>query len=103
MSETVLTDIFFTNFDLHPLLQQGLDEAGCTRCTPIQALTLPVALAGRDVAGQAQTGTGKTAAFLVALIQRLLTRPALPERGPTDPRAVVIAPTRELAIQIDKD
>jgi ATP-dependent RNA helicase RhlB len=103
MSQTVLTDTFFTNFELHPLLQQGLDEAGFTRCTPIQALTLPVALAGRDVAGQAQTGTGKTCAFLVALMNRLLTRPAVAGRKDSDPRALVIAPTRELAIQIDKD
>ncbi|WP_430387330.1 DEAD/DEAH box helicase [Dyella sp. 20L07] len=103
MSQTVLTDTFFTNFDLHPLLQQGLDEAGFTRCTPIQALTLPVALAGRDVAGQAQTGTGKTCAFLVAMMNRLLTTPAVAERKDSDPRALVIAPTRELAIQIEKD
>jgi ATP-dependent RNA helicase RhlB len=103
MSQTVLTDTFFTNFELHPLLQKGLDEAGFTRCTPIQALTLPVALTGRDVAGQAQTGTGKTCAFLVALMNRLLTRPAVAERKDSDPRALVIAPTRELAIQIDKD
>jgi ATP-dependent RNA helicase RhlB len=103
MSQTVLTDTFFANFDLHPLLQQGLDEAGFTRCTPIQELTLPVALAGRDVAGQAQTGTGKTCAFLVALMNRLLTTPAVAERKDADPRALVIAPTRELAIQIDKD
>ncbi|MGH8172492.1 MAG: DEAD/DEAH box helicase, partial [Rhodanobacteraceae bacterium] len=58
-----LTDIVFESFDLHPLLLSGLNAAGFVRCTPIQALTLPVALAGRDVAGQAQTGTGKTAAF----------------------------------------
>ncbi|HEX6833462.1 MAG TPA: DEAD/DEAH box helicase [Rudaea sp.] len=103
MSQTVLTDTFFTNFELHPLLQKGLDEAGFTRCTPIQALTLPVALTGRDVAGQAQTGTGKTCAFLVAMMNRLLTRQALPERTAADPRALIIAPTRELAIQIDKD
>ncbi|BDU18792.1 DEAD/DEAH box helicase [Dyella sp. GSA-30] len=103
MSQTVLTDTFFTNFDLHPLLQQGLDESGFTRCTPIQALTLPMALAGRDVAGQAQTGTGKTCAFLVAMMNRLLTRPAVAERKDSDPRALVIAPTRELAIQIEKD
>jgi len=103
MSQTVLTDTFFTNFDLHPLLQQGLDEAGFTRCTPIQALTLPVALMGRDVAGQAQTGTGKTCAFLVAMMNRLLTTPAVAERKDSDPRALVIAPTRELAIQIEKD
>ncbi|HTV84548.1 MAG TPA: DEAD/DEAH box helicase [Dyella sp.] len=103
MSQTVLTETFFTQFDLHPLLQKGLDEAGFTRCTPIQALTLPVALTGRDVAGQAQTGTGKTCAFLVALMNRLLTQPAVAERKDSDPRALVIAPTRELAIQIEKD
>ncbi|WP_266170937.1 DEAD/DEAH box helicase [Dyella subtropica] len=103
MSQTVLTDTFFTNFELHPLLQQGLDDSGFTRCTPIQALTLPVALTGRDVAGQAQTGTGKTCAFLVAMMNRLLTRPAVAERKDSDPRALVIAPTRELAIQIEKD
>lgn len=103
MSEKVLTDTFFTNFDLHPLLQQGLDDAGFTRCTPIQELTLPVALPGRDVAGQAQTGTGKTCAFLVAMMNRLLTQPAAADRKDSDPRALVIAPTRELAIQIDKD
>ncbi|HKT30498.1 DEAD/DEAH box helicase [Dyella sp.] len=103
MSQTVLTETFFTQFDLHPLLQQGLDEAGFARCTPIQALTLPTALTGRDVAGQAQTGTGKTCAFLVALMNRLLTQSAVAERKDSDPRALVIAPTRELAIQIEKD
>jgi ATP-dependent RNA helicase RhlB len=103
MPAQTLTDTFFDSFDLHPSLIAGLHAAGFTRCTPIQVLTLPFALAGRDIAGQAQTGTGKTAAFLVATMQRLLTRPALPERGPTDPRAVIVAPTRELAIQIDKD
>jgi len=103
MSQTVLTDVFYENLDLHPLLQQGLAEAGFSRCTPIQALTLPVALTGRDVAGQAQTGTGKTCAFLVALMNRLLTQPAAASRKDADPRALVIAPTRELAIQIDKD
>ena len=103
MSQTVLTDTFFANFDLHPLLQQGLDDSGFTRCTPIQEMTLPLALAGRDVAGQAQTGTGKTCAFLVALMNRLLTTPAVAERKDSDPRALIIAPTRELAIQIEKD
>jgi ATP-dependent RNA helicase RhlB len=103
MSQTVLTDVFYENFDLHPLLQQGLAAAGITRTTPIQALTLPVALLGRDVAGQAQTGTGKTFAFLVALMNRLLNNPAAPDRKDSDPRALIIAPTRELAIQIEKD
>ncbi|MEG3183622.1 ATP-dependent RNA helicase RhlB [Novilysobacter erysipheiresistens] len=103
MSDKPLTDISFSSFDLHPSLLAGLETAGFTRCTPIQALTLPVALPGGDVAGQAQTGTGKTLAFLIAVINRLLTRPALTERNPEDPRALILAPTRELAIQIHKD
>ena len=103
MSDKPLTDVTFSSFDLHPSLLAGLEAAGFTRCTPIQALTLPLALAGRDVAGQAQTGTGKTLAFLVAAINRLLTRPALAERKPEDPRCLILAPTRELAIQIHKD
>jgi ATP-dependent RNA helicase RhlB len=81
----------------------GIRDAGFTTCTPIQAQTLPVALTGRDVAGQAQTGTGKTAAFLVALYQGLLTRPAPPGRGSTSVRALIVAPTRELAVQIHHD
>lgn len=103
MSDKPLTDVCFENFDLHPLLLKGLNEANFIRCTPIQAMTLPLTLEGKDVAGQAQTGTGKTAAFLVALYNHLLMRPAHPEHNSLDPRAVVIAPTRELAVQIDKD
>ncbi len=102
-SDKPLTDITFDSFDLHPRLLAGLELAGFTRCTPIQAMSLPFALKGRDVAGQAQTGTGKTLAFLVATINRLLTRPALADRNPGDPRALILAPTRELAIQIHKD
>jgi ATP-dependent RNA helicase RhlB len=78
-------------------------DAGFTFCTPIQAQTLPLALQGRDMAGQAQTGTGKTAAFLVALLQSLLTKPAQSGRTSTSIRALVVAPTRELAVQIHKD
>jgi len=103
MSDKPLTDISFSSFELHPDLLAGLESAGFTRCTPIQAMTLPVALKGGDVAGQAQTGTGKTLAFLVAVINRLLSRPALADRKPGDPRALILAPTRELAIQIHKD
>ena len=98
-----LTDTFFDSFELQPNVLSGLHAAGFTRCTPIQALTLPLALVGRDVAGQAQTGTGKTGAFLVAVMNRLLTQPAFIERRASDPRALIIAPTRELAIQIEKD
>jgi ATP-dependent RNA helicase RhlB len=69
----------------------------------IQAKTLPIALSGKDVAGQAQTGTGKTAAFLVVLYTWLLKQPAAESRTAHQPRAIIIAPTRELAIQIHKD
>jgi ATP-dependent RNA helicase RhlB len=78
---------------------QGIDGLGFTACTPIQEKTLPLSLAGRDVAGQAQTGTGKTAAFLITIFTRLLRRK---QSGP-GPRALVIAPTRELALQILHD
>ncbi|HEY0231873.1 MAG TPA: DEAD/DEAH box helicase, partial [Dokdonella sp.] len=103
MSTHPLTDITFESFDLHPRLLSGLHASGFTRCTPIQALSLPIALAGHDVAGQAQTGTGKTGAFLVAVLNRLLIKPAVADRKMSDPRAIIVAPTRELAIQIDKD
>ena len=103
MPDNPLTDVEFDSFNLAPELNQGLADAGFEYCTPIQAKTLPRALAGNDVAGQAQTGTGKTAAFLLALFQRLLTRPAGAQRRLNDPRAMILAPTRELAIQIAKD
>src|SRR5664279_2399200 len=103
MSDAHLSQLTFDSLNIAEPLKRGIAELGFTRCTPIQALTLPHALAGRDVAGQAQTGTGKTAAFLVAILQRMLTQPAFTERGPSDPRALIIAPTRELAIQIEKD
>ncbi len=103
MSDHHLTDISFASLNLPEPLLQGVQEAGFGFCTPIQAESLPVALAGRDVAGQAQTGTGKTAAFLLAAFAHLLKHPAAPERRPTSPRAVMLAPTRELAVQIHKD
>ena len=80
-----------------------MDDAGFTHCTPIQAESLPVMLAGHDLAGQAQTGTGKTAAFLLALLNLLLTRPRTDRGHQKQPRALIISPTRELAIQIHKD
>jgi ATP-dependent RNA helicase RhlB len=104
MAETShLTDLSFTSLHLPEALQKGLAEASFERCTPIQAQTLPHALAGLDVAGQAQTGTGKTVAFLVALYARLLREPVPAERKLNAPRAVVLAPTRELAVQIHSD
>ena len=103
MSDEHLSSLAYSSLPLVPALMQGIVDAGFVYCTPIQAQTLPLALEGRDVAGQAQTGTGKTAAFLVALFQSLLTRPAPPGRGPTSIRALIVAPTRELAVQIHKD
>ncbi|HKC16294.1 MAG TPA: DEAD/DEAH box helicase [Steroidobacteraceae bacterium] len=103
MSEEHLSNLAFTSLPLHPSVMQGIVDAGFTWCTPIQAQTLPAALTGRDIAGQAQTGTGKTAAFLVALYQSLLEKRAAPNRAVTSVRALVVAPTRELAVQIHKD
>jgi ATP-dependent RNA helicase RhlB len=100
-SNNALSEIKFSSLDLLPAVQQGLNRAGFTHCTPIQALTLPSALKGKDVAGQAQTGTGKTAAFLLVIFQLLLTK--RPDHASHHPRALVIAPTRELALQIHKD
>jgi len=98
-----LTETRFTDFSLAPELLTGLSDAGFEYCTKIQAQSLPLVLAGKDVAGQAQTGTGKTAAFLLAIFNHLLTHPR-PESGDgVSPRAVVLAPTRELAIQIHRD
>src|SRR3569833_1018005 len=93
----------FQSLGLAPPVLVGFFVAGFTVCTPIQAQTLPIALSGKDVAGQAQTGTGKTAAFLVALYQKLLTPPPTTSRSPTSVRALVVAPTRELAVQIHHD
>jgi ATP-dependent RNA helicase RhlB len=103
MSDEHLSSMTFGSLPLVAPLAQGIVDAGFTYCTPIQAQTLPLALQGRDVAGQAQTGTGKTAAFLVALYQSLLTKPAASNRSRTSIRALIVAPTRELAVQIHKD
>ena len=99
MSEQQLSELSFTSLHLPESLARGIADAGFERCTPIQARSLPRALAGLDVAGQAQTGTGKTAAFLVALYSRLLRSDPDAGRPVTSPRALVLAPTRELAVQ----
>lgn len=101
MENNHLSDVTFASLGLTPALLRGLDEAGYTHCTPIQAATLPYALAKRDVAGQGQTGTGKTAAFLLATMHYLLENPV--EEGRYGPWAIMLAPTRELALQIHKD
>src|SRR5215207_5946821 len=86
--------IAFASLPLPEVVHAGIASAGFTHCTPIQAKILPLALAGRDVAGQAQTGTGKTAAFLITIFTRLLEHGK--ELKPAAPRALCIAPTREL-------
>ena len=126
----IFSEVRFEDMGLVPALLKGVKEAGFERCTPIQAQALPLALAGRDVAGQARTGTGKTAAFLIAAMDRVLRGASSaaeaacgggPARGegretvagsapaggrggpPCRPRIYIVAPTRELAIQIHKD
>ncbi|MEC8523327.1 MAG: DEAD/DEAH box helicase, partial [Pseudomonadota bacterium] len=92
----------FHDLQLPDSVMRGVHESGFQYCSPIQAESLPAALTGRDMIGQAQTGTGKTAAFLLTIFNRLLTvKPE--ERFASEPRALVIAPTRELALQIGKD
>lgn len=97
------TETLFEALDLPEQLRQGVRAAGFTHCTPIQAQTLPLALAGKDVAGQAHTGTGKTAAFLLASFNHLLNNGSVTGKPSRGPRAIMLAPTRELAVQIYED
>ena len=103
MSEKHLTKTRFDSFPFSEAIMDGVRDAGFEYCTPIQAETLPLALDGGDVAGQAQTGTGKTAAFLLATLHLLDQEPAELSRKPNQPRALMLAPTRELAVQIYND
>ncbi|MEL7374002.1 MAG: DEAD/DEAH box helicase, partial [Pseudomonadota bacterium] len=103
MSDDHLSELEFSSLELPDLLRRGIEDAGFSHATPIQAQTLPQALAGKDVAGQAQTGTGKTAAFLIALYNQLLGSATTREDGDSGIRALVLAPTRELAVQIADD
>ncbi|MCP4249178.1 MAG: DEAD/DEAH box helicase, partial [bacterium] len=84
----------FAGFKLGPAIQRGIREIGFVEPRPIQMQTIPAALDGRDILGLAQTGTGKTAAFALPLLHRILSEK---RRGP---QALVLAPTRELAMQI---
>src|SRR6266567_1287438 len=86
----------FSTFDLHPDLLRGIKELGFTRPTPIQIDAIPPAMAGKDVLAAAATGSGKTAAFVLPILHRLLGK----KRGTT--RALIVTPTRELAAQIDE-
>jgi len=105
MTDSHLSDLRFDTLELHDSVRAGIADAGFELATPIQADTLPLALKGHDVAGQAQTGTGKTAAFLIAAIQRVLSSQseAADDGRQRQPKIFILAPTRELAIQISND
>ena len=94
--------IRFHDLELHPRLMRSIHALGWQYATPIQGEILPGTLKGKDMAGRAQTGTGKTAAFLISIINHCLNKP-LEKQGFGSPRALIIAPTRELAMQIGQD
>lgn len=92
----------FHDLNLDERIMRGIYDLGFEYASPIQAESLPITLAGHDIIGKAQTGTGKTAAFLITVMQKLLSSTPS-ERFASEPRALVIAPTRELAMQIAQD
>jgi len=98
----LFSDTEFSSLDLHPSLLEGLRDLGFNRLTRVQDEVLPIALEGRDVVAQAQTGSGKTAAYLLSAYQRLLKNPRSEDQS-TDPRCLIITPTRELAVQVSRD
>ncbi len=103
MSQDSQAPLQFAQLGLSEPVMQAVTAIGYETPSPIQAATIPAMLEGRDVLGQAQTGTGKTAAFLISIITQLLQTPPPKERYMGEPRALIIAPTRELVVQIAKD
>ncbi len=103
MDTSHLSNVTFAELGLHPKLLKAVQDLGFERCTPIQAKTLPLLLKGQNVAGQGQTGTGKTIAFLLGIMNDMLTLPGIEGRRPNEPRSLIMAPTRELAVQIAND
>lgn len=93
----------FHDLDLPDSVMRGIADSGFQYCTPIQAKTLVHTLEGKDLTGKAQTGTGKTAAFLISLLTDMVDYPISGQRKPGTPRALIVAPTRELVMQIAKD
>lgn len=105
-SSVQAVDASFADFDVRPEIVQALADAGISHPFPIQAMTLPVALSGHDIIGQAKTGTGKTLGFGVPLLNRIVARDeeGYDElRAPGKPQALVVVPTRELAVQVAGD
>ncbi len=103
MIQSYLTKTTFNQFPLHPLVIKALEKKGFVYCTPIQEQALPFTTKGIDIAGQGQTGTGKTMAFLASTFNYLLNHQPLPDHKVNQPRAIIIAPTRELVVQIYHD
>ncbi len=101
MGKPLLTSTKFADLNLHDSLKESLADNGYEFCTEIQEKALPILLQGKDVTGQAQTGTGKTATFLLATLNHLMTVPVV--EGKKGPYAIIMAPTRELAVQIHED
>jgi superfamily II DNA/RNA helicase len=93
----------FRDLGVADVICTSLEAVGIITTFPIQALTLPLAIGGHDIIGQARTGTGKTLAFGIPLLQRLVTARATGAPAPKAPSALVVVPTRELAIQVAED
>jgi len=93
----------FHDFELPEPLLHAIYDLGYEYCTPIQAEILPSTLSGKDASGRAQTGTGKTAAFLITVITRMIRNPITGKRGPGLPRILIVAPTRELVLQVAEE
>lgn len=103
MNQTYLTEQKFSDFALHPAIIDAINHRGFQYCTPVQAKSLSYTLHNKDVAAQGQTGTGKTMAFLTSAFHFLLTHPVTSNASRNQPRAIIIAPTRELVVQIYND
>ncbi len=107
--QPVFSDTRFTQFDIPAEILEGIAKAGYEFCTPVQEEVLPQALKGNDIAAQSQTGTGKTATFLITLLAHLVKtrsehqKNSQPDDGTSRPRALILAPTRELVVQIEKE
>ena len=98
-----MSDDTFAGYGLPEPLQRAIADLGFERCTPVQSEVLPYSLSDYDITGQAQTGTGKTAAFLITMLTRHEENPLERPNPPGTPRALILAPTRELALQIEAD
>ncbi|MBN2332677.1 MAG: DEAD/DEAH box helicase [Deltaproteobacteria bacterium] len=99
--QQTFTTTKFTDLPINQTVLQGIRDAGFDNCTPVQEKILPLALGGKNIAAQSQTGTGKTATFLITLFNHLLNNPS--GSGKKQPRALILAPTRELVVQIDQE